>query len=142
MEIFTVEGFLYQIKPANNIDVFNRNEFSIIPDFEDYYINGFGVVYSTRSGNFLNSFFNDANYLAVCLYQGKNQKTRSLHKLIARTFIPNPNNYKYVEFIDNTNRNRTQVDNIKWSEKKRVSTEKKRPYANKGFKRNRQLAPC
>ena len=35
--------------------------------------------------------------------------------LIAKTFIPNPNNYQHVEFIDG-NPNNCRADNLKWVE--------------------------
>lgn len=132
MKEFVFNETTYIIKSVNEIDINNRLEFCNIPGFEDYLINGYGAVYSLKSQNFLSRILNSSFYFSVCLYlaKGKNQKTRSLQKLLAITFIPNPHDYKFVEFIDG-DRDNLHVNNVQWAEKKRVSTVR-RNYASKG----------
>lgn len=45
--------------------------------------------------------------------EGKNY-TKTIHVLVANTFITNPNNYKYVKHIDG-NPNNNIVENLEWS---------------------------
>lgn len=41
------------------------------------------------------------------------QKKISIHRLVAETFIPNPNNYKTVDHIDQ-NKYNNRVENLRW----------------------------
>ena len=43
------------------------------------------------------------------------ENTEDLAILIARTFVPNPNNYEHVDFIDGNPEN-CRTDNLKWVE--------------------------
>ena len=43
-------------------------------------------------------------------------KKESIHRLVALTYLENPNNYKYVLHIDNNKLN-NNVENLKWSNK-------------------------
>jgi len=113
---FQINGFNYCIKSIDDIDTSNVFEFCQIPEFPNYYINGFGNVYSSRRKFFLTHVLNVSNHYFVCLFQDKSQKNRTIHSLIAKTFIPNPNNYKFVSFIDGDKSN-LKINNIQWCEK-------------------------
>lgn len=51
--------------------------------------------------------------------------TLFVHKLVATAFIPNPNNYKYVLFIDG-NKTNLSLNNLKWVSHTGMEAEKKR----------------
>ena len=52
-------------------------------------------------------------YLAVNLCNSDGRKTRSVHRLSAQTYIPNPNNYPVVRHLDNNPHN-NHISNIEW----------------------------
>lgn len=52
-------------------------------------------------------------YLRVALWKDAKQKNILVHRLIALTFISNPNNYKEINHKDETRQN-NHVDNLEW----------------------------
>lgn len=42
----------------------------------------------------------NGGYRRICLTKNKVEKNKHIHKLVAEAFIPNPNNYSYVNHID------------------------------------------
>lgn len=114
-ESFELNDYTYFIKKREEINLNNMFEFCEIPDFPRYYINGFGNVYSEKSKKFIKHILNVSNQYSVCVQDGKSQKTRAIHILMAKTFIPNPENHKYVLIKDKALPLR--VSNLYWSEK-------------------------
>ena len=92
---------------------FNNILFYKIKNFNDYYISKCGKVLSTKRNNLgkiLKLYFNKNNYPQVSL----GIQTISLHRLLAKQFILNPNNLLVVEHIDD-NPSNYSLDNLKWS---------------------------
>ena len=54
-----------------------------------------------------------SNYLAIGLTKNHKQVTFSVHRLVAETFIPNPNNLPCVNHKDE-NKYNNSVDNLEW----------------------------
>lgn len=52
-------------------------------------------------------------YLRVSLWKDNKFKNYLVHRLIAMTFIPNPNNYKCINHKDETRKN-NKVNNLEW----------------------------
>ena len=52
-------------------------------------------------------------YYAVGLWKENKQDIVFLHRLIAETFIPNPNNYLYINHIDG-NKENNSIENLEW----------------------------
>lgn len=52
-------------------------------------------------------------YLGVKLYNNQIGKTIKIHRLVAKYFIPNPNNYEQVNHIDGNKKNNC-VENLEW----------------------------
>jgi hypothetical protein len=84
--------------------------------YNNYYVDENGNVYSDKSGVLkpLKPWVDSQNrYLYVSL--GK--KHKSVHRLIAETYLPNPNNYKEVNHIDGNTKN-NMLANLEWCSRK------------------------
>ena len=55
----------------------------------------------------------DNGYLFVALYKNKKKYQLKVHRLVANTFIPNPNNYPCVNHKDENKLNNS-IDNLEW----------------------------
>lgn len=69
----------------------------------------------------LKPLFTPQGYLRVTLRNSDKEKTRRLHRLVAETFIPNPENKPQVNHIDGNKFNNC-VENLEWN----TDTENKR----------------
>jgi hypothetical protein len=77
---------------------------------EKYVIYQDGKVYSNIRNKFLKPQINHKGYLSVNI----NGKLQTLHRLIAKTFIPNPDNLPQVNH-KNLNKTDNRVENLEWS---------------------------
>jgi len=105
-----------------------------IKGFEDEYgVTEEGEIYSYKSQKFMNPSLNSAGYLRVALTkEGVNLSTLKIHRIIAETFIPNPNNYPCVEHIDK-NKTNNKISNLRWATRQQVNA-KKTPRSNTSSK--------
>lgn len=55
-----------------------------------------------------------SGYLVTDLYKDNKSKTAKIHRLVAETFIPNPNSKETVNHIDGNKLN-NRVDNLEWA---------------------------
>ena len=103
-------------------------EYRTLEGFEDIEANEFGEVRWVRSKTKLKVYSNEMpggstscyfKYYTDRMYT--NQKCISAFNLIARLFVPNPNNYKFVQAIDGNNSN-FSASNLEW-----VRTRRRRP---------------
>ena len=71
-------------------------------------------IYSKRSGRKLKPYVGSDGYMHV-QYRIANRKSHRnrLHVILAHCFIPNPNNYKYVNHKD-SNKLNNSLDNLEW----------------------------
>lgn len=84
-----------------------------IPGFEDYLISKKGEVYSTKTNKFFNPSKTKDGYLKVALRgNGKSYYFR-VHKLVAMTYLDNPNNLPEVNHKD-FNRCNNCLENLEW----------------------------
>ncbi len=95
-------------------------------EFENYAITEIGEIYSLkriagRSGKGISTKCNkmklssDNNgYQILSLTKNKKRYTRSLHRLVAITFIPNPENKRTINHIDGNKKN-NNVSNLEWA---------------------------
>ena len=81
-----------------------------INGFPGYFITEEGQVWSNYSNKFLHPTSNSRGYLTVTL---TGHKTRTIHRLVAEAFIPNPNNLPYVNHKDE-NKTNNSVTNLEW----------------------------
>lgn len=66
-----------------------------------------------RNGKVLKQCTSSIEYLGVNLMKNKIRKSMLVHRIVAETFIPNPNNYKAVNHKDEDKTN-NNIDNLEW----------------------------
>lgn len=78
-----------------------------------YSISPEGKVWSYRTQKFLKPLLNNKGYWYVQFWVNNKHKVCLLHRLIAATFIPNPNNLPEVNHKDAVKTNNS-IDNLEW----------------------------
>ena len=83
-----------------------------------YKISSYGRVWSLkRKGvvkeKILSQTYNNNGYLRISLNKNNKSKSILVHRLVAQSFIPNPNNLPCVNHKDENKLN-NQVDNLEW----------------------------
>lgn len=85
-----------------------------IPGFENLYAaTEDGKIWSYYTKKFLQPSIGKNNYLKVTLTKNGIKYTKSIHRLIAETFIPNPTNLPLVNHKDENKTNNT-IENLEW----------------------------
>ena len=101
----------------------NRNDWKEIPGYEGLYeIDKFGNVKSLRKNTrifdketyIMKQKIDDKGYARVNLHKNGIQKSELVSRLVARTYIPNPNNYQEVGHNDDNKLN-NNVKNLYWT---------------------------
>lgn len=84
-----------------------------IAGFEDIYeVSNLGNVRNKTTGKLLKQH-KVSEYLLVKLYSNGIGKNYLVHRLVAETFIPNPDNKPEVDHVDENKLN-NNVDNLRW----------------------------
>ena len=86
-----------------------------------YLISNYGIVKSLinnkhqlrKKSKILKPYLDKDGYETVRLYKNKKAISKKIHRLVAETFIPNPNKKLFVDYID-TNRINNFVHNLRW----------------------------
>ena len=82
----------------------------------DRYVKGKGESYWLRKGKVLSPEKNKDGYLLVSLCCNGKRYLRTVHRLIAQAFIPNPDNLPEVNHLDEDKTN-NRVDNLEWCDR-------------------------
>lgn len=83
-----------------------------LPGYETYKIDSNGLVRSP-SGKTLKSWIDNKGYFMVSLGGRNNKRTIGVHRLLALTFVPNPDNLPEVNHIDGNKQN-NDLNNLEW----------------------------
>ena len=91
-----------------------KEEWKDIKGYEGLYqISSYGRVYSFYKKGYLELNLNKYGYLHVGLYREGKRKVYKVHRLVAQTFILNPNNYPEVNHKDE-NKINNYISNLEW----------------------------
>lgn len=85
----------------------------IIKGFPGYLIDRDGNVYSEKSKRFLKPYTSNRGYMEVKLYANGKSFNKYVHRLVAETFISNPEKLPEVDHI-NGNKLCNTVSNLRW----------------------------
>lgn len=100
----------------------NNNEIWKQTKYNNYLVSNYGRVMS--KGNKENRYKRNTDLILTpadnghgYLFVNIEGKQKYIHRLVAETFIPNPNNYPEINH-KNENKNDNSVDNLEWCDKK------------------------
>lgn len=93
-----------------------------VPNFDGYEVSDKGRVRSFRrrsyqnngKGHILKPVISNKGYEQVSLYKDKKQYQKSIHRLVAESFIPNPENKRTVNH-KNCVKTDNQASNLEWA---------------------------
>ena len=119
-------------KKVPNTSIYYANEKGQIKSIDHKHNAGRG--YYIRKGRILKPTLNSHGYLCVGItYEGEEQKTVPVHRVIAQTFIPNPENKPQINHIDGNKQNNS-VNNLEWCSPKENIIHAYKTGLNKGSK--------
>lgn len=84
-----------------------------IKGYPNYIIEVTGHIWSYNRDKYLKHQPHYLGYLQVGLLKNGKRKTFKVHRLLAEHFIPNPNNYKYINHKDG-NKSNNDIGNLEW----------------------------
>ena len=85
----------------------------IIENYPNYTISDKGEIVNTNTNKELKPYIRKDGYVIISLSKGGKKYKCYLHRLVAETFIPNPNNLPQVNHIDEDKTNNC-VSNLEW----------------------------
>lgn len=80
---------------------------------ELYAVSSLGRIMSMRDGRIMKTVVRSGYENAILTNELKQQKSFLVHRLVAKAFIPNPNNYPIINHKD-VNPLNNNVDNLEW----------------------------
>lgn len=99
----------------NNTNETTQEIWKDIDGFSNYQVSSKGNVRNKKNKKLLKSFTQQChNYLTVTLYNDQKEKfTKCVHRLVAETFLPNPENHNEVNH-KNMDTHSNFVENLEW----------------------------
>ena len=99
----------------------NKEVWKDIVGYEGIYqVSNFGRVKNTETGRIMKTYKDKYGYITTSIsYKGKT-KHFLIHRLIAKAFIPNPENKPHINHI-NTIRDDNRIENLEWVTRKENS---------------------
>jgi hypothetical protein len=93
----------------------------VIENSSKYEVSNLGRIRNIKSKNIMKPCIANTGYPMITLQEEdlsiKRKKNHLLHRIIAKTFIDNPNNYPFVNHI-NGDKTNYSVDNLEWCTQK------------------------
>jgi hypothetical protein len=81
--------------------------------YKNYSVSNLGNIRNDITNELVKTKLSKESYVCVKLQCSFNAYNERIHNLVAKAFISNPNNHKYVTHLDKNNSN-NNVNNLKW----------------------------
>lgn len=88
-----------------------------IPDFSNYQASNKGKIRNKRNKKILKNNKRKDGYEVICLVVNNIHKMCYVHRIIAKTFIDNPNKLSFINHKDE-NKSNNNIDNLEWCTQK------------------------
>lgn len=86
-----------------------------------YQVSNHGRIYNILSGRILGCSVSQSGYVRLRLCKNGIQENCNVHRLVAKAFIPNMNNYPIINHKDENKKN-NHADNLEWCNHKYNNT--------------------
>ena len=107
-------SFFYFILIYKKGEILWKKFGKILNGYEGFYqVSNLGKIKSLRKDIIMKQYLDGNNYYFVPLYKDKKTKSKKVHRLVAETFIKNPNNYPCINHKDENSLN-NNLDNLEW----------------------------
>ena len=90
-----------------------EEKWEILNEYPNYMISTFGRIKNIKTQRILKPYVNKKKYVFSLLMKNKKKYNLQVHRLVAKTFIPNPLNKPCVNHID-YNPSNNKVENLEW----------------------------
>ena len=102
-------------KSYYEIDDYMKEKWITIKEYNDYKVSNYGNILSFKQNKekLLNLISDKKGYLIISLFKNNIQKNFRINRLVAQTFLPNPESKPEINHIDGNKQN-NYVDNLEW----------------------------
>lgn len=108
-------GYIWKYTEDDKDEIIDMNQIDgkVIPEYPNYIVTKEGKIYSVNKKGYMR-FTERDNFYVVILKNNNVKLNISVHVLVAKLFIPNPENKPYVHHI-NRDKKDNRVENLCWS---------------------------
>lgn len=105
-------GYKWRYESKISDEVPDISNWKTINNYPNYLVSFHGKIYSKYSKRLIKNIPSNGYYSVDIRSNGKRKRFK-VHQLVAQSYIPNPENKKYVNHLD-YNRSNNKVENLEW----------------------------